>query len=589
MLQKVVLRDATAGEWLVFAGPEEVCVARNHADVLDVLVRACRRVEEEQLYAAGFVCYEASAAFDAALVTQGQGALPLVCLGLFREPERVDHLPEPATPGPGYEWTFTGRREDYLETIAGIKREIAAGNTYQVNYTVRQHAKDVQDAWDLFLATARDAPYAAYIDCTDDAIVSASPELFFELNGDQLLCRPMKGTAARGMTSAEDREKRRKLYESVKDRAENVMIADMVRNDIGRIAIPGTVTAAALYDIEKYRTVWQMTSTVTALTRSSVVDIFRALFPSASVTGAPKVASMKMIAALESSPRQVYTGAIGYIAPQRRARFSVAIRTALIDRNTRTGVYGVGGGIVWDSDAEDEYQECVNKARVLGTPVPDSGFSLLETMSWSSDGGFALLEAHLERLQASAEYFDFAFDRVAVEGRLAALCETLSPAGKHRVRLLLRRNGAIEVAAEPTPQEGESRLFRLVLATSPVNVRDPFLYHKTTRREVYERALAAAGDCDDVLLWNAEGNLTECSIGNVVLRLEGKLCTPPVSCGLLAGTFRRKLLRENVIQERVIGLAELADAEAIYLINSVRGWVSCELVGSNSDLRRAIR
>jgi para-aminobenzoate synthetase/4-amino-4-deoxychorismate lyase len=589
MLQKVVLRDATAGEWLVFAGPEQVCVARNHADVLDVLANACRRVEEEQLYAAGFVCYEAAAAFDPALITRNYGPLPLVCLGLFRNPERIDHLPAARMPGSAHVWTFAGRREDYLETIAGIKLEIAAGNTYQVNYTVRQHAEDIEDAWNLFLATATDAPYAAYIECADYAIVSASPELFFDLDGDRLLCKPMKGTAARGMTCAEDREKRQNLYESAKDRAENVMIADMVRNDIGRIAMPGTVTAETLYDIEKYRTVWQMTSTVTASTRSSVVDIFRALFPSASVTGAPKVASMKLIAALESSPRQIYTGAIGYMGPHRRARFSVAIRTALIDRKTRTGVYGVGGGIVWDSDAADEYQECLNKARVLATPVPARDFSLLETMLWTFEEGFVLLEAHLERLQASAEYFDFAFDRAAVEERFAALGNTLSPPGKHRVRLLLRRNGAVEIEAEPVPRDGESRPFRLALAKSPVNTRDPFLYHKTTRREVYEQALAAAGDCDDVLLWNVEGNLTECSIGNIVLRLQGELCTPPVSCGLLAGTFRRKLLSENVIQERVIGVAQLADAEAIYLINSVRGWVSCELVGSKPDLRRAMR
>jgi para-aminobenzoate synthetase/4-amino-4-deoxychorismate lyase len=587
MLQKVVLRDAAAGVWLIFAGPKEVYVARNQADVPDVLARTCRRVEEEQLYAAGFVCYEASAAFDTALVTHGQGTLPLVCFGLFGRPERVAHLPESAAPGHGHEWTFTGTREDYLERIEGIKLEIAAGNTYQVNYTIRQHAKDVHDPWGLFLAIAADAPYAAYIDCVDHAIVSASPELFFELQGDRLLCKPMKGTAARGMTAAEDREQRRRLHESAKDRAENVMIADMVRNDIGRIAIPGSVTAAALYDIEKYRTVWQMTSTVTASTRSSVVDIFRALFPSASVTGAPKVASMKLIATLEDSPRQVYTGAIGYIAPQRHARFSVAIRTALIDRKTGTGVYGVGGGIVWDSDAEDEYQECLNKARVLGSPVPDSGFSLLETMLWTFEDGFVLLQAHLERLQASAEYFDFAFDRVAIEGRLAALADTLSPLAKHRVRLLLPRNGAVGIEAEPAPQDGEGRRFRLALATSPVNTRDPFLYHKTTRREVYENALQAAGDCDDVLLWNADGNITESSIGNVVVRLRGKLLTPTATCGLLAGTFRQKLLRDRVIEERPISLSELADAEAIFLINSVRGWIPCDLQKSNVDAKRS--
>jgi para-aminobenzoate synthetase/4-amino-4-deoxychorismate lyase len=589
LLQKLVLRDASSGEWLVFGSPEDVCLARDRAEVAGAVSRACRLVEDEQLYAAGFVCYEASAAFDPALVTHPGGPLPLVCLGLFRAPERLDRLPDAGTPGPRHAWAFVGTRQEYLAAIAAIKVEIAAGNTYQVNYTVRQRADGIQDAWDLFLTTASDAPYAAYIECGDHAIVSASPELFFELDGDKLRCRPMKGTAARGMTTAEDREKRRALHESAKDRAENVMIADMVRNDLGRIAVPGTVAAEALYAIEKYRTVWQMTSTVSASTRASVADIFCALFPSASVTGAPKVASMKLIAALEDSPRQVYTGAIGYIAPHRRARFSVAIRTAVVDRKTRTGVYGVGGGIVWDSDAEDEYQECLNKARVLGTSVPEKDFSLLETMLWSSGDGFALLPEHLERLEGSAEYFDFSFDRVAIEMRLAAVGDTLSPAAKHRVRLLLRRNGSVEIETQPAPPVGEDHHLRLALATSPVNTRDPFLYHKTTRREVYEQALAAADDCDDVLLWNEEGNLTESSIGNVVLRLGRALWTPPVSCGLLAGTFRRQLLRENAIRERTLGVHELADAEAIYLINSVRGWMPCELVNSTGVGRQRLR
>jgi para-aminobenzoate synthetase/4-amino-4-deoxychorismate lyase len=588
-IQKVVLRDATSSEWLVFGTPEEVCSARDRADVAGALSRACRLVEDEQLYAAGFVCYEASAGLDPALVTHPGGPLPLVCLGLFRAPERLDRLPDAGRPGPRHDWAFVGTRQEYLAAIAAIKVEIAAGNTYQVNYTVRQRAEGIQDAWGLFLTMARDAPYAAYIECGSHAIVSASPELFFELDGDKLLCRPMKGTAARGMTTAEDRERRRALNESVKDRAENVMIADMVRNDLGRIAVPGTVVAEALYAIEKYRTVWQMTSTVSASTRAPVADIFRAVFPSASVTGAPKVASMKLIAALEDSPRQVYTGAIGYIAPHRRARFSVAIRTAVVDRKSGTGVYGVGGGIVWDSDAADEYQECLNKARVLGTSVPEKDFSLLETMLWTCGDGFALLGEHLERLEASAEYFDFSLDQMVLEKRLTALGATLSPAVKHRVRLLLHRNGSAEIEARAIPPDIENRPFRLALAMSPVNTRDPFLYHKTTEREVYEQALTAAGSCDDVLLWNEERNLTECSIGNVVLRFQGLLWTPPVSSGLLAGTFRGKLLREGVIRERVIGVAELANAEAIYLVNSVRGWVPCELLGSKTDSRRAIR
>ncbi|HEX6260810.1 MAG TPA: chorismate-binding protein, partial [Woeseiaceae bacterium] len=260
MLKQVVLRDESAGEWLMFTKPEDVCTAWELPEVLSTLARAERRVQSEGLFAAGYVSYEASPAFDAACVTQRRGALPLVCLGLFREPDRLRQLPRPEGPGVLHQWSFSGTRENYLATVGKIKRQIEVGNTYQVNYTIRQHAREVHDAGALFLAMATDAPYAAYIDCGDHAIVSASPELFFELNGDRLLCRPMKGTAPRGMTAAEDKERRCQLYESAKDRAENVMIADMVRNDLGRIAMPGSVQTPSLYDIEKYRTVWQMTS-----------------------------------------------------------------------------------------------------------------------------------------------------------------------------------------------------------------------------------------------------------------------------------------------------------------------------------------
>ncbi|HEX6260489.1 MAG TPA: bifunctional anthranilate synthase component I family protein/class IV aminotransferase, partial [Woeseiaceae bacterium] len=546
-----------------------------------------RRVQSEGLFAAGYVSYEASPGFDAACVTQRRGALPLVCLGLFREPDRPRQLPRPEGPGVLHQWSFSGTRENYLATVGKIKRQIEVGNTYQVNYTIRQHAREVHDAWALFLAMATDAPYAAYIDCGDHAIVSASPELFFELKGDRLLCRPMKGTAPRGMTAAEDKERRCQLHESAKDRAENVMIADMVRNDLGRIAMPGSVQTPSLYDIEKYRTVWQMTSTVTASTKSSVCDVLRALFPSASVTGAPKVASMKLIAALEDSPREVDTGAIGYLGPGRHARFNVAIRTAVIDRRTRTGVYGVGGGIVWDSNPEDEFQECVNKARVLAETRAHTGFSLLETMLWTADRGFLLLDEHLARLEASAGYFDFPFNRAAIEAELAATGVAQAPGQKYRLRLLMARNGDIQTEVQALCEGDAGRQWRLALANSPVDTRDAFLYHKTTRRDVYENALAAAGNCDDVLLWNEDGYITETGIGNVVVRLAGRLWTPPVECGLLAGTFRGKLLREGVLGLRKVAVTELAEAEAIFLINSVRGWISCRLAHPETDFKRA--
>ena len=578
MLQKVVLRDASAGEWLIFTDPEQVLVASDIPDVLVRLEETERRVQEGRLFAAGFLSYEAAPAFDSALTTQAHGALPLLCLGLFREPERLADLPGTDVAARALpEWTISGTRERYLANIGRIKEQIQAGNTYQVNYTVRQCATDIRDPWALFLAIATDAPYAAYIQCANHAVVSASPELFFDLRHNHLECKPMKGTAARGMTSADDDQQRRMLEASVKDRAENVMIADMVRNDMGRIAVPGSVSVPRFYGIEKYRTVWQMTSTVTASTKASMCDIFRALFPSASVTGAPKVSSMRLIAALEDSPRQVYTGAIGYFAPERRARFSVAIRTAVIDSKTGSGVYGIGGGIVWDSDPADELQECLNKARVLAVPVPRRDFRLIETMLWTAEDGFALPDEHLDRLQESAAYFDFTFDRVAVEAHLAKLSATLSAGQRRRVRLLLGRSGDIQTEETVLATEVGSRRFRIALAAFPVDTRDPFLYHKTTRREVYEQALATVHDCDDVLLWNADGNITETTISNVVVRLAGKLWTPPVSCGLLAGTYRRKLLREGAIEERPVSLAELPATEEIFAINSVRGWISCDL------------
>lgn len=580
MLLQVVLRDHAAGQWLLFREPEEVLVAHDVADVLPVLLSAEQGVTNKRFHAAGFVSYEAAPAFDAAFTTRSGGTLPLVVMGLFREPERRQSLPTAgAARKPLPEWRFTGSRERYLSSLEKIRSEIQSGNTYQVNHTVRQTANGVEDPWGLFLATALDAPFAAFIEFADLAILSASPELFFELDGTRLACRPMKGTAARGMTADEDRERKRMLKVSAKERAENVMIADMVRNDMGKVAAAGSVEAAALYEIEKYRTVWQMTSTITASTDATVCDIFGALFPSASVTGAPKVASMKLIAELEDSPREVYTGAIGYMAPDRQARFSVAIRTAVVDKAAATGRYGVGGGIVWDSKPEEEYEECLNKARVLAMPLPEQDFKLLETMCWTPEEGYVLLHEHMERLEASAEYFGFACNPAEIGRLLEKLAVGFTPGQKYRVRLLSSRDGEVETEARPLPAGNEAMRWRLALAASPVETRDPFLYHKTTRREVYERALASAGDCDDVVLWNRAGEVTETTIGNLVVRLEGTLWTPPVSCGLLAGTCRRKLLRDEVIAERPISLAELTQAEELFVINSVRGWIPSELVG----------
>jgi para-aminobenzoate synthetase/4-amino-4-deoxychorismate lyase len=583
MLHRILLRDAVAACWLDFTRPVAVLTARDLSEVPGLILEAEGRAIADGLYAAGFVTYEAAAAFDAALVTHEAGRLPPLCLGLFREPQVVKRLEAPASPvadvGP---WRMSQARADYVATIAEIKRQIALGNTYQVNYTLRQRSDRVGRAWDLFVAAAADAPYAAFIEAAGFSIVSASPELFFELDGERLTCRPMKGTAPRGMTLQGDRAHRDRLRESAKDRAENVMIADMMRSDMGRIALPGSVEATSLCALEKYRTVWQMTSTITTATRASVAEVFGALFPCASVTGAPKVSSMKIIRQLEDTPREIYTGAIGFIEPRRKARFSVAIRTAWIDTTAQAGVYGVGGGIVWDSDANDEYEECLHKAKVLSRAAWAGEFELLETVLWSPGEGFFLLAEHLQRLADSAEYFGFALERPAIERDFARLAArgTREP---RRIRLRLQKDGRFTIEEGTVPaSEGA---MRVRIAAHPVDAGDPFLYHKTTHRAVYEQALSQAGDCDDVLLWNGERELTESTIANVVVRLQGRLVTPPVACGLLGGTLRAKLLGDGIIEEDRIALDTLQSAEEIFLINSVRGWMPCSLVDRLNDGR----
>ncbi len=573
------MRDHQQSRWLRFVEPLDVLVANDLADVQPMLARAEARVNADGLYAAGYVAYEAAAGFDPALETRRPGDWPLLCLGLYARPE-VRESPGAAgvESDQRQEWTVDIARPDYRRIIRSIKDQIALGNTYQVNFTIRARTESAGDPWAMFLRVAADAPFAAYIEAEHCAIISASPELFFRLADQDLECKPMKGTAPRGMTLLDDRALRAQLDGSSKDRAENVMIADMIRNDVGRIAEPGSVTTGDLFRIEKYPTVWQMTSTVRARTGASVTNIFSALFPCASVTGAPKVASMQLIAGFEDSERHIYTGAIGYMAPGRQAQFSVAIRTAFVDRRDDRAVYGIGGGIVWSSDAEDEYEECLAKARVLHRDWPQDEFQLLETLLWTQEDGFFLLDRHLQRMAESAEYFDMPFDPAYARQALSDAVLTCN-ASRQRVRLLLAASGRFTASASASDRSGDRPPVRLRLASAPIDPGNPFFYHKTTWRDCYNKPLAKAGDCDDVLLWNTDGLVTETTIANVLVRTGTGIYTPPVRCGLLAGTYRNWMLDQGLIEERPISISELADAE-IMVINSVRGQVAATLIGS---------
>jgi para-aminobenzoate synthetase/4-amino-4-deoxychorismate lyase len=350
------------------------------------------------------------------------------------------------------------------------------------------------------------------------------------------------------------------------------MIVDMTRNDLGKIAEIGSVSVPKLFEIERYPTVWQMTSTVTATSQATFTDVLTALFPCASITGAPKRRTMQIITELEDEPRRVYTGCIGYLAPGQIAQFSVAIRTVIVDRETRQAEYGVGGGIVWDSQADEEYAECQDKARAL--TERKEPFSLLETLRWTPEDGYFLLDYHLRRLSDSADYFGFELDPRRVVAELEELAAGLSQR-TYKIRLLAQRDGS--VTAEATMIELSEQPLRLALAVKPVDSNDKFLFHKTTRRQVYDEALAEHRDADDVILWNERGELTETCLGNLVLKIGDRLVTPPLDCGLLAGTLRAYLLERGEIDEGVLTLDSLERCEEIYRINSVRGWQRAEV------------
>jgi para-aminobenzoate synthetase / 4-amino-4-deoxychorismate lyase len=571
-------------QWLQFSHPIAIQVARSPQEVIPLLAAVQQQVDRDQLYAAGWISYEAATAFDPAFTTQDCDRFPAAWFGLYRQPDILHLPPIPTDQRPiELDWQPDLSPSAYQTAIARIKSSIQQGLTYQVNFSFRLRATLPTDfdPWIYFLqlAQAQNGFYGAFIDLPDYAICCASPELFFQQDGQTISCRPMKGTIQRGLSYGSDRQQSQWLQQSAKNQAENLMIVDMIRNDLGRIAEIASVKVTQLFETEQYPTLWQMTSSVQAETRASLPEIIRSLFPCASITGAPKASTMAIIAALESSPRRIYTGTIGYIAPNRKAQFNVAIRTVLIDKQQQQAEYGVGGGIVWDSESHDEYEECCTKAKIL--TQPSHPFDLLETLLWTPEFGYFLLDFHLERLQQSADYFAIALSLPQVQTRLTEVIATkLAP---QKVRLLVSQAGVIHLTTEPFVAPDRNQPVRLAIAQFPIDSRDRYLYHKTTHRQVYQQAQQANPTADDVLLWNERGEITESCLANVVVELEGEWYTPPVVCGLLSGTMRRSLLAQGKVKERVIlrsdlvqagllkpGLLKPGQPSKLWLVNSVR-------------------
>lgn len=626
---------APPGGWWSFEHPVEVLDAPRPEQV-PPLLRRLERAAGEGLWAVGFVAYEAAPAFDTAFCTHvGRKDVPAARFGLFEEPAVVADPAKSRWPGESTaalsaaadpvvrDLRPTVTDAEYLEAVARVRSLIARGETYQANLTYRLRgvlesvgtgstASGAGRALLGKLAGDPPAPYAACLDlghppggARGGVVCSASPELFFQRSGGRLVCRPMKGTAARGRTAAADRAAAEALRSSPKERAENLMIVDMVRNDLGRVARAGSVQVPELFRVERYPTVLQMTSEVTAASDAPLEEVFGALFPCASITGAPKVRTMEILTELETTPRGVYTGAIGLVAPGGRARFSVAIRTAWLGVADRGDAgdclpieYGTGGGVVWDSDPERELAETRTKALILvqnappegaaeaapGHPAPPavrrSDFRLLETLAWRAGEGFTLLERHLARLASSAEFFGFVVDPEVIRCRLLEAARELEAEGAgdvRKARLLVDRCGRAEIQVETIEPGGivpeGSAGWLVSLADAPVDERDPFLFHKTTRRGVYDRARSRVSGVDDVILWNRAGELTESTVANLVVERAGQLVTPPVACGLLPGTLRAELLERGAIREARLVRTDLERASRIWLINSVRGWI----------------
>ncbi len=556
--------------------------ASTTAEVGAVLERAEEAVSAGR-WVAGWVGYEAAPAFDDAFVVRPVAGTPLADLPLawFAVFERRIPAGEPAGETVVTGWTPTIDAARYRADIAAVHARIRAGDTYQVNHTFRLRAPFDGDAERLYgrLVRAQRAGYGAYLAGERWAVASASPEVFFEWSGDEIRCRPMKGTASRGIDAASDDVRRDALLASAKDRAENLMIVDMIRNDLARIAVPGTVIVPRLFTAEKYDA-WQLTSTVTARVRprTRLKDVFGALFPCASITGAPRASTMAIIADLETTPRGVYCGAIGFGGPGPdgpRWAFNVGIRTVLVDRRERTAWYGTGGGVTIDSAASGEYAEALLKTEVLGRAAPD--FALLETLRWQQPDGFGTLERHLARLAASAAYFDIPLDVEAARDALAsAVVGRRLPA---RVRLVVDRSGTIgvEVADAPPPRTGP---VRAVLDTVGGRSDDVFARHKTTLRVRYEQASARHPGAEDVILLNERGELTETTIATLAVRLDGLWWTPPLASGALPGVARAAALEAGKVRERVLIPDDLARADAIVRLNALRGWEPMTVAGA---------
>lgn len=537
-------------------------------------------------YAAGFISYEAGVSFEESLKGLKLDPLfPLLWFGIYKKPrifshrEKVDTLPNKRSSYAINNLKPNISRKKYVDNIKRIKGFIRRGDTYQVNYTFK-YKFDFSGSISGFyedLKTRQSVSYSSLIKTPGFSILSLSPELFFRKNQEQMEVRPMKGTIDRGRSAEEDKRNVEALRQSIKNRSENVMIVDLLRNDLGRISKAGTVKTMKLFEVERYETLLQMISIVQSKLKKnvSIYDLFKAIFPSGSVTGAPKISTMKIINSLEKEPRRIYTGSVGFFAPDGNAVFNVAIRTALLDNKTKKGEIGIGSGIVIDSDAGKEFDECRLKADFITKKKTD--FKLIETILWQPKKGYFLLDSHIKRLLESSEYFNFKFNKKIMLKELKDLEKKFRNGHDYRIRALLGKDGKIESSFSRIDKA--ARALKARFSDKKTSSEDTFLYHKTTNRGLYNKEHERWNEKGyfDIIFTNEKNQITEGAISNIIIKKANTYYTPPVECGLLNGVFRKSLFRKISLKEKVLYKKDVLAADEVYMANSVRGMVRVKL------------
>lgn len=556
---------------LIFENPLEVITTYNLNEVNECFERIKSAINSGY-YVAGYVSYEASyALYNINRIIDWD--IPLLWFGVFSEPF---HSVEDASLRQDFsigKWEMKETKGTYMNHTQKILQQIANGETEQVNYTVPFHTTFTGNTHSFYrqLKRAQQAKFNAFLQFEEFDVLSVSPEKFFSIEKGVVTVRPMKGTVERGYTFEADQAQLRWLQQSEKDKRENDLIVGLMRAELSEIA--SNITDSERYRIEKYPTVYQMTTALTGDLHDNihVVDVLTTLFPCGSIAGVPKQKTIEIIAEKENANRGIYCGTIGYFTPNCEAVFNVAIRTVTINKSKATASYHAGGAITEQSTATEEYAELLAKTEVLKRS--EQSFNLLETFLLE-DGQLFLKENHRKRLKQSADYFNFAFDERKLTNTLQQLQESYQ-SGAWRIRLLLDCNGTITTEIFPLVTM-ENR--DVILAEEAIDKNNVFHYHKTTERTMFDHYRKQLNNkYFDVLLWNENREITEFSIGNVVVKIDGKLVTPPVECGLLPGTFREQLIEDGVIEEAVVTLDDLPNVETIWFINSVRKWIEVSL------------